>query len=278
MHLVAVGCEGGQEPERADVNLSGGASSRRWWRPSWRLERTLPDGDPVSTGPDPDELSVVITAHLEAGSPTGWFEPWYAAVRPRSEALPWHADGPHPYVIDLLERTPHAPSGGASVVVVGCGLGDDAAALADLGYDVTAFDVAPTAIAWARERHPTAAVDWRVADLLAPPEDLLESADLVVEVHTADHLPGVVRDLAMQAAGRLVAPGGILVAISLLATRREVAEAPGDPPWAQPPSALAAYQSSGLVRVSLDHPAPDGQGTLEARIVCARPTGRPLLP
>lgn len=43
---------------------------------------------------------------------------------------------------------------GLSAVVVGCGLGDDAEALAAAGFAVTAFDVSGSAIAWAKERFP----------------------------------------------------------------------------------------------------------------------------
>lgn len=214
--------------------------------------------------PAPLDVDALIDAELGAGRPTGWFEPLYAESGGHPELLPWYREGPHPY---LEGGVPVAP--GAAVLVVGCGLGDDAAWLAGLGHRVTAFDLAPSAIEAARARHPDAEVEWRVADLLDAPGDL-GPADLVVEVHTVDHLPGVVRDAAMQAIGSLVAPGGSAVVITRLATSREVADRTPGPPWPQAPSELAAYRAGGLLRVSLEHPEPDEHGCLEVRLVLAR--------
>lgn len=214
--------------------------------------------------PAPPDVDALIDEELGEGRPTGWFERLYAAVEGRPELLPWYREGRHAYLDGGL---PVAPP--ASVLVVGCGLGDDAAWLAELGYRVRAFDLAPSAVRAAKARHPEAPVDWRVVDLLDAPDDL-EPADLVVEVHTVDHLPGVVRDAAMQAIGRLVAPGGSAVVITRLATSREVADRTPGPPWPQAPSELAAYRAGGLLRVSLEHPEPDEHGCLEVRLVFAR--------
>ncbi|MCC5670705.1 class I SAM-dependent methyltransferase [Nostoc sp. CHAB 5784] len=49
--------------------------------------------------------------------------------------------------------TNHEPfASGQKALVIGCGLGDDAEAIASLGFEVTAFDISPTAIAWCQER------------------------------------------------------------------------------------------------------------------------------
>jgi SAM-dependent methyltransferase len=155
-------------------------------------------------------------------------------------------------------------------VVVGCGLGDDAAHLAERGMRVSAFDVAPSAVRRARRRHRRAEVDWHLADLLALPEDWRGAFDLVVEVHTVPWLPGVVRDAAMQAVGSLAAPGGVVLAVTVLATGSEVADAAAGPPWSQAPAELAAYRAAGLERVALEHADPDEQGVLEARLTWRR--------
>ncbi len=214
--------------------------------------------------PAPPDVDALIDDELGAGRPTGWFEPLYAALGGRQELLPWYREGPHPY----LEGGLPVPAP-ATALVVGCGLGDDAAWLAGLGYRVTAFDLAPTAVRAAGARHPDAEIDWRVADLLELPDDL-RPADLVVEVHTVDHLPGVVRDAAMQAIATLVAPGGSALIVTRLATSREVADRTPGPPWPQAPSELAAYRAGGLLRVSLEHPEPDEHGCLEVRLVLGR--------
>lgn len=224
------------------------------------------------------DLRRLIDEHLGEGDPTGWFEPLYAAAFPHPDLLVWHRDGPHPYLVDWLAN---GGPGGSPVraegraVVVGCGLGDDAAALAAAGFEVTAFDVAPTAITWAKSRHAQVDVDWRVADLLDLPEDLRGCASLVVEVHVVDHLPGVVRDAAMQAVGALVAPAGSAVAVTTLAASYEHADHAAGPPWPQSPSELTAYRAGGLLRHTLEHPEPDEQGLMEVRIVLGRTPARP---
>lgn len=57
------------------------------------------------------------------------------------------------------------------------------------GYRVTAFDVAPTAIARCRQRFPDSNVSYRVADLFALPEAWRAAFDLVVENRTPQSLP-----------------------------------------------------------------------------------------
>ncbi len=159
---------------------------------------------------------------------------------------------------------------GSRAVVVGCGLGDDAVALARRGFTVTAFDVSPTAIAWAQQRSADLSIGWRVADLLALPDDLPGAFDLVVEVHTVPWLPGVVRDAAMHAIGGLAAPGGVVLAVSLVATDAEVARGWTGPPWPQAPSELAAYRAAGLERVALEHPDPGDEPAMEVRLTWRR--------
>lgn len=215
------------------------------------------------------DTRLLIDNHLEAGEPTGWFEPLYSLVGRAVGRLPWYVPGAHPYVVDWL-ADPVAQPPGRRAVVVGCGLGEEAVALARDGFEVTAFDISPTAVRRARRRARRAAVDWRVADLLSPPADLDGAFDLVVEVHTVPWLPGVVRDAAMQAVGALAAPGGVVVAVTLLAAHAEVADTSPGPPWLQAPAELAAYRAAGLERVALEHADPDDAGRLEARLTFRR--------
>ncbi len=210
---------------------------------------------------------------LEAGDPLGWFDALYRRADRRTQSIPWAELGPHPYVTDWLADPVVAPPG-RRAAVVGCGLGDDAVAVADHGFEVTAFDVSSEAVAWARERFPKAAVDWRVIDLLALPDDLAGGFDLVVEVRTVQSLPGVVRDAAMHAVASLAAPGGVVVAVTLVATDAQRARAWRGPPWAQAPSELAAYRAGGLERVALEHPDPQGQRAMEVRLTWQRPLAR----
>ncbi|HET8901606.1 MAG TPA: methyltransferase domain-containing protein [Holophagaceae bacterium] len=73
----------------------------------------------------------------------------------------WDMDGPTPLLDELLAEAFLAP--GAGIAVPGCGFGHDAAELARRGFAVTAFDIAPLAIAGARARHGET-VAWRLED------------------------------------------------------------------------------------------------------------------
>jgi SAM-dependent methyltransferase len=216
----------------------------------------------------PVDVRSLVEQHLGEGRPTGWFDPVYAAADGDAGAVPWGGEAAHPYVVDWLDD-PAARPPGRRAVVVGCGLGGDAAALHAAGYDVTAFDVAPTAVTWARRRLP-AGVRVLEADLLDLPEDLIGRFDLVVEVRTVQSLPGVVRDAAMHAVASLAGPSGVVLAVTLLATSPDAAARAEGPPWPQAPSELAAYLAGGLRRVALEHPDPAGEAAIEVRCTFVR--------
>lgn len=106
------------------------------------------------------------------------------------------------------------PEARGKALVVGCGPGHDAVALAKHGFDVTAIDFAPTARVETQENAAKAGVELRVldADIFALPADL-KGADYVFE-HTCfcaidpDRRPAYVNAMA-----DVLAPGGQLVGI-----------------------------------------------------------------
>ena len=112
--------------------------------------------------------------------------------------------------------------------MVGCGLGEDAAFLEQRGWSVTAFDLSPTAVEWAKEQNPNSNIVWQTADLLDLPNEWIGSFDLVLEVHILQAMPESVRTLAAPKLSPLVAPGGSLVSIGRYQTNQEIEEGP---PW-----------------------------------------------
>jgi ubiquinone/menaquinone biosynthesis C-methylase UbiE len=120
-------------------------------------------------------------------------------------------------------------------MVVGAGLGDDAEELARRGLAVTAFDVAPTAVDWARRRFADSAVDYVVADVLAPPPEWQAAFDFVLESYTLQVLPPALRPLAADAIAAMLAPGGTLLVI---ARGRHPHEDDGAMPWPLTPDEL----------------------------------------
>ena len=146
------------------------------------------------------------------GQPTAWFDKLYAAGEAGEVSMPWDRDEPQPLLREWAEST-HLTGAGRRAVVVGCGLGADAEYLASLGFATTGFDIAETAVRLARERHPGTSVDYRVADLLDLPDDLVGAFDLVVEIFTIQALPDPPRSDAVVGVRDLVAEGGSLLAI-----------------------------------------------------------------
>lgn len=186
-----------------------------------------------------DELS---SAALAEGRPTDWFDELYAEGVAGRVGMPWDRADAQPELAAWWERDGHAlPAGRA--VVVGCGLGADAEFLARAGWATTAFDVAPTAVEEARRRHPDSPVDYRVADLLDLPADLVGGFDLVVEIFTLQALPDPPRTDAAAAVASLLAPGGTLVLVAFRATDDGPA---GGPPFPLTPADLALVAVGGV--------------------------------
>jgi SAM-dependent methyltransferase len=122
---------------------------------------------------------------------------------------------------------------------VGCGLGDDVRELADRGYDVTGFDVSPTAVEWARKRHPDLADHFQIADLTALPGCLKRRADLVVEVSTIQAVHPSLRPAIVSGIAALARPRGVVLAVCR--GRDE-----GEPAATAPPFALSCAEMTGL--------------------------------
>jgi SAM-dependent methyltransferase len=174
------------------------------------------------------------------GDETGWFEKLYAEGEAGASVVPWVVGEPNESLVEWaagLDGTGQ-PDGagqldgtGKRALVVGCGTGDDAEFLAGLGFAVTAFDIAPTAVAAARRLHPDSAVRYLVADLVDLPADWSGAFDLVVEIYTVQPLYGEVRARALRALPGPVAPGGTLLVISWATEDEDPERDPAMMPW-----------------------------------------------
>jgi SAM-dependent methyltransferase len=175
---------------------------------------------------DRERARLLAADALARGEPTAWFERLYAEAKTGGAVVPWADRVPNPHVVAWLEgRTWPA---GARALDVGCGLGDTACELARRGLRVIAFDVSPTAVADARARFDGTAIEFVVADLLAPPPAWHRAFDLVVEVYTLQVLPADARAAAVARLRTVVAPGGTLLVV---ARGRDDGEHPGAMPW-----------------------------------------------
>jgi SAM-dependent methyltransferase len=165
---------------------------------------------------------------VAAGDPTGWFEKLYEEGEAGDSVVPWLQDFPNP---SLVEWAGGLDGTGRSALVVGCGTGEDAEFLATTGFAVTAFDLAPTAIAAAKRLHAGTSVDYLVADLLALPDAWAGAFDLVFEAYTVQPLFGDVRERALDALAGPVAPGGTLLVVSFATTEENPDRDPATMPW-----------------------------------------------
>uniref|UniRef100_UPI0013005935 class I SAM-dependent methyltransferase n=1 Tax=Desertihabitans aurantiacus TaxID=2282477 RepID=UPI0013005935 len=159
---------------------------------------------------------------------------------------------------------------GRPAVVVGAGLGADAAFLAGLGFATTAFDVSPSAVAEAGVRLAAAGRDdvtLEVADLLALPERWRGRFDLVVEVFTVQALPRGLREQAVAAVVSLVAPGGTLLVVQGLAPADDDG---AGPPWLLTREEMGWFARDGLSVVTSEV-LPEGPGWPLQRAELHRP-------
>ena len=189
-------------------------------------------------------------ASLAQGAPTAWFEEVYARADGDGSSVPWANLAPHALLVGLLERV--APQPGARILVPGCGLGDDAAECARRGLDIQAFDLSPSAVRWARRRHPELADRFGAQDLLHLPEEWSGRFDLVAEVYTLQSLPFELRSDAFGAMARTLKPGGALLAVARALPADVPLEAPREgPPW---PLARAEFEAWATANdMSLEH-------------------------
>ena len=180
-------------------------------------------------------------AYADRGNPDGWFEEFYARADGDIHKVYWADLKPSPLLLSWIKK--YGSSAGKLAITVGCGLGDDAEALASYGYRVIAFDISASAIAMCRQRYPDSTVDYRVADLFNPPAEWHRAFELVYECNTIQILTGSNRIRATAAIIDLVAPGG-----SVLVSCRSRAR--GEPTDTFP-LALDRQEIDGFVRGGL---------------------------
>ena len=179
-----------------------------------------------------------------------WFRAVYDLADGDEAAVPWADKAAHPLLRDWLDSRPIS---NLRALDVGCGLGDNAEALAAAGAQTTAFDLSEDAISWAKRRFPQSRVDYRAADLFSPPAEWRQAFDFVHECYTLQALPNRLLPEAGGALASFLKPGGRLLVI---ARSRPNPAAPDGPPWPLARGDIEGLTAHGLILESLEALAP----------------------
>jgi len=184
----------------------------------------------------------------EKGDALGWFDALYREAAGDNERIPWADLEPNKFLRRFAEKT-NLRGHNRKALVVGCGLGDDARYLYDLNFNVTAFDISPTAIEWARKLHSKTDIKFFVADLFDAPKEWFQAFEFVLEVYTIQPLPLEMRPKVIDAIASFVELNGKLVVVT---RGREDDEIPPELPWALSRKDLSRFGANHLKQSSFE--------------------------
>ena len=201
---------------------------------------------------------------LEKGDATGWFDALYQEAAGDNERIPWADLEPNRFFVEFAKKT-ELKGNNRNALVVGCGLGDDARFLHDLDFRVTAFDISPTAIEWARKLHSETDIKFFAADLFNPPKEWYQAFEFVLEVYTIQPLPLEIRPQVVDAIANFVEfPGGKLVVVT---RGRETDEIPFELPWALSHKDLSRFETNGLKQIHFEEMLGDEEEPVRTFVV-----------
>jgi SAM-dependent methyltransferase len=178
----------------------------------------------------------------ERGDAMGWFDAFYKEAGGDNHEIPWADLEPNRFFRTWAEDV-GLKGGGRKALIVGCGLGDDARYLHDLGFDVTAFDISQTAIDWARRLSEGTGIKFEVMDLFEPFRGWLGAFDFVLEIYTIQPLPMDMRERVIDSIAGFVADNGEIVVVT---RGREDDEEPVQLPWPLSRQDLSRFETHGL--------------------------------
>ena len=132
--------------------------------------------------------------------------------RYRTGDTPWEKGAAHPALIAWLERNTLP----GRVLVPGCGSGHDVRVLAARGSEAVGLDIAPSAIAAAREHLRAGRESYEVGDFFHPPESWMAAFDGLFEHTCFCAIDPSLRAAYARSAAQLLRPGGRFLAIFYL--------------------------------------------------------------
>lgn len=181
-----------------------------------------------------------------AGDGTGWFEPLYAAAAKGEAEVPWDDGLPNPSLVEWLQRE-GIDGRGKRALEVGCGYGQGALVLAELGFSVIAVDLSPSAIEYAKKHNAHANIEHRVVNMFEPPAEFQGAFDLVVEIYTLQAIPADIRPRLAAQLPKVVAPGGEMIVVCRARDEETPAEGP---PWPLTESEIRSLTNGGRLELN----------------------------
>jgi len=169
-----------------------------------------------------------------------WFDDMYKNNKKSQEKIPWARQAVNPLLQTYLDKESLHQG---EALVIGCGLGDDAYALALAGYTVTAIDVSISALEQAKERFLNNSITFKQQDIF----EYEEQFDFVFEAFTIQSLPIEFRAKMIKAVAKTVAPKGKLL---LVAHKRE--HLFDGPPWPLERDEVDMFKEHKLKELSIE--------------------------
>ncbi len=205
----------------------------------------------------------IQTEFAEKGDATGWFDALYREAAGDNEKIPWADLKPNRFFVEFAEKN-NLKGNNRKALVVGCGLGDDARYLHDLGFNVTAFDISRTAIEWARKLHSDTDINFVVADLFDTPKEWFAAFEFVLEVYTIQPLPLEMRPQVIDAIANFAEFQGILVVVT---RGREDDEVPPELPWALSKNDLSRFEKNNFKQIHFEEMSGDEEPPIRRFVV-----------
>ena len=205
----------------------------------------------------------IQTEFAEKGDATGWFDALYKEAAGDNEKIPWADLEPNRFFRVWAEKT-FLQGNNRKALVVGCGLGDDARYMHDLGFRVTAFDISRTAIEWARKLHSDTDINFVVADLFDTPKEWFAAFEFVLEVYTIQPLPLEMRPKVIDAIANFVEFQGVLVVVT---RGREDDEVPPELPWALSKNDLSRFDENNFKQIHFEEMPGDEEPPIRRFVV-----------
>ena len=130
----------------------------------------------------------------------------------QSGEIPWEKGAAHPALVAFQKSNPvHG-----RVLVPGCGTGHDVRALAATADEVIGLDIAPSAVARAKQQPTVGAESYQLGDLFALPAKMRGAFDVVFEHTCFCAIDPSMREKYVDAVAGALKPGGHLIAIFYL--------------------------------------------------------------